>query len=403
MSEFGKQVLGSLASGIGGGLGSLAGSLGSAVSGGLGQLFKSIQDKREHEYFTKRADYQQQLQHETMDKQQQQSIDFWNMQNEYNDPAAVASRYRNAGISPLSAFGGSVVGLGASSAPMPNAGSAYGAGAGGSALPSMDSPSSVALAGSQIEKTGADIEHLSLTGKLVSEQIISQQLANHIEEINLRVKRLTADDDIELSHLEVEQKREDIRKTQQDIKESIQRISESLARENLTNEQRELVSEQIVEQMYQNALLEVKLKYADKMEQATLERITNDAYAALMAGNADSALALLRDSYRLTDEQEREIRGYYKQAEKEKAVVEQQRWQKHQTGAGQACYEISMFCGALGQLLSGSVYYGANSSSHRSANTEHTTTSTEKNTSNGKVTTTTTTKKNLKKLIKKGK
>lgn len=399
MGEFGESVLGALKSGFTGGLGSLAGSIGSAVSGGLGQLFASMQAKRDHEYFLKRADYQQQLQHETMDKQQQQTIDFWNMQNEYNDPSAVASRYRNAGINPLSAFGGSVVGLGASSAPMPTAGSAYGAGA-GSVLPPMDSPANVALAGSQLAKTDADIKHLSLTGKLVEEQIISQQLANEIEEINLQVRRLTADNDVELSNLTVEQKREEIKKTQQEIKESIQRVSESLARENLTNEQRDLVQEQIVEQMYQNSLLEIKLKYADKIEAATLERINNDAYAALMAGNADSALAELRKSYKLTEDQEREIRGYYKQAEKEKAVVEEQRNRKHQTAAGQACYEISMFCGALGQLLSGSVYYGANSSSHKSAPTE-TTTKTKSNT--GTVTTTTTTKKNLKKFIKKGK
>lgn len=396
----GKDILNSLSSGLTGGLGSIAGSIGSAVSGGLGQLFKSAQDKREHEYFIKRSDYQQKLQKEIMDKQQQQAIDFWNMQNEYNDPTAVADRYRNAGINPLSAFGGSVVGLGASSAPMPSAGSAYGAGAGGSSLPSLDSPMNVALAGSQISKTELEKENLSITGRLLSEQVISEQLANQIEEVNLRVKRLTADDDVELSHLQVEQKREEIKKTQQEIKESIQRVSESLARENLTNEQRELVTEQIVEQMYQNSLLEIKLKYADKIESATLERITNDAYAALMAGNADSALAKLRDSYRLTDEQEREVRGYYKQAEKEKAIVEEQRNRKHQTAAGQACYEISMFCGALGQLLSGSVYYGANSSSHKSAPTE-TTTKTRSNT--GTVTTTTTTKKNLKKFIKKGK
>lgn len=166
MGEFAKNVLGALSSGFTGGLSSIAGSIGSAVSGGIGQLFNSMQAKRDHEYFVKRSDYQQQLQHQTMDKQQQQTIDFWNMQNEYNDPSAVAERYRNAGINPLSAFGGSVVGLGASSAPMPSAGSAYGAGAGGSSLHSMDSPASVALAGAGIKEKldGLDIDRENILG-----------------------------------------------------------------------------------------------------------------------------------------------------------------------------------------------------------------------------------------------
>lgn len=163
---FGKDILNAVSSGFTGGLSSLAGSLGSAVSGGLNQLFAGIQAKRDHEYFLKRADVQQQMEHETMDKQQQMAIDFWKMQNEYNDPSAVADRYRNAGINPLNAFEGSVVGLGASSAPLPHAGTGYGSGSGLGSSGGIVDPSSVALAGAGIKEKleGLDIDRENVRG-----------------------------------------------------------------------------------------------------------------------------------------------------------------------------------------------------------------------------------------------
>lgn len=193
MGEFGKNVVNALSSGFTGGLSSLAGSFGSAAGGLINQLFAGRNARREHEYFQKRADIQQQKQLEIMDQQQKQAIEMWNMQNEYNKPAAVADRYRAAGINPLSAFGGGPVGLGASSMNMPSATPAYGSGASASAGPGAVDPSSVALAGANIvEKLGnldvsrANVDGLNLLRQSERALNFAKKLVSDQERDNLK-------------------------------------------------------------------------------------------------------------------------------------------------------------------------------------------------------------------------
>lgn len=79
MSEAGASAL---SAGIG-----FLGNLGGSIAGGL---FNANQAKINRKF-----------QERMYDKQVQDNIKFWNMQNEYNNPSAVLERMRSAGINPL--------------------------------------------------------------------------------------------------------------------------------------------------------------------------------------------------------------------------------------------------------------------------------------------------------------
>lgn len=106
---------------------SAAGAAGGLISGGLGQLFGGMNARRNWKYKQKEMALAQKYNEKNMQIQNQYAIDAFNRENEYNDPSAVSTRYKQAGINPLAALGG---------------GAASGAGISGSlTVPDSDSPS----------------------------------------------------------------------------------------------------------------------------------------------------------------------------------------------------------------------------------------------------------------------
>lgn len=91
------------------GLISGAGSVGGSLVGGL---FNLIGAKQQRKHDKEMAKINQDNILSQMEQQNQYQIDQWNRENEYNDPSAVAARYRAAGISPQAALGGSASGAG---------------------------------------------------------------------------------------------------------------------------------------------------------------------------------------------------------------------------------------------------------------------------------------------------
>lgn len=139
-------------SGIGGG--AISGAIGA-----IGDLFAGGMSAR------KQYKYQLKL----MDKQNQQQIDFWKMNNEYNTPFAQRARLEQAGLNPDLMYGGSgsvtpsqMPGAAAGSAPNVDYGDTSGAFANGIRLAQQAS-----LIDAQVSKIEAE-------NKLLAEQALSQ-------------------------------------------------------------------------------------------------------------------------------------------------------------------------------------------------------------------------------------
>nr|DAW85614.1 MAG TPA: DNA pilot protein VP2 [Microviridae sp.] len=124
---FGQQFLGSF-SNFGSKLGSAVGGTGlSAIASGASGLmdfaFGGLKARRQwkyqqkqmalqHQYNLDEMWYEQQYNEANMAKQFEYQQKAWQAENEYNDPSAVAARYRAAGVSPQAALGGAASGAG---------------------------------------------------------------------------------------------------------------------------------------------------------------------------------------------------------------------------------------------------------------------------------------------------
>ena len=131
----------------------------SGAIGALGNLFTGGMSAR------KQYKYQSKL----MDKQNQQQIDFWKMNNEYNTPFAQRARLEKAGLNPDLMYGGSgsvtpsqMPGAASGSAPNVDYGDTSGAFANGIRLAQQAS-----LIDAQVSKIEAE-------NKLLAEQALSQ-------------------------------------------------------------------------------------------------------------------------------------------------------------------------------------------------------------------------------------
>lgn len=131
----------------------------SGAIGAIGNLFTGGMSAR------KQYKYQSKL----MDKQNQQQIDFWKMNNEYNTPFAQRARLEQAGLNPDLMYGGSgsvtpsqMPGAAAGSAPNVDYGDTSGAFANGIRLAQQAS-----LIDAQVSKIEAE-------NKLLAEQALSQ-------------------------------------------------------------------------------------------------------------------------------------------------------------------------------------------------------------------------------------
>ena len=94
-----------------------------AASGLMDVAFSGLKAKRQwkyqqkqmalqHQYNLDEMWYEQQYNEANMAKQFEYQQKAWQAENEYNDPSAVAARYRAAGVSPQAALGGSASGAG---------------------------------------------------------------------------------------------------------------------------------------------------------------------------------------------------------------------------------------------------------------------------------------------------
>lgn len=84
-----------------------SGILGKAVDFGFDQLSGSLNSKRSWKYTRKEMDKQYALNEKAAENSFQRSIKAWNMENEYNSPAAYMKRLKEAGLNPWSAAGAS--------------------------------------------------------------------------------------------------------------------------------------------------------------------------------------------------------------------------------------------------------------------------------------------------------
>lgn len=66
----------------------------------IGNTFQSMEANENRRFNREEAEKNRQFQEAMMDKSYNQSVDFWNMQNEYNSPANQVARMKEAGINP---------------------------------------------------------------------------------------------------------------------------------------------------------------------------------------------------------------------------------------------------------------------------------------------------------------
>lgn len=131
----------------------------SGAIGAIGNLFTGGMSAR------KQYKYQSKL----MDKQNQQQIDFWKMNNEYNTPFAQRARLEQAGLNPDLMYGGSgsvaqsqMPGAAAGSAPNVDYGDTSGAFANGIRL------------AQQASLIDAQVSKIEMENKLIAEQALTQ-------------------------------------------------------------------------------------------------------------------------------------------------------------------------------------------------------------------------------------
>lgn len=108
-------ALGEILAGAGSsGLSSMTSAFGTGVGSGLADaLFGGISARRQWKYQKKQMALQQRYALEQMAQQMAYQKEFFNMQNEYNDPSAVFDRFRKAGVTPAAALGSSGASIGA--------------------------------------------------------------------------------------------------------------------------------------------------------------------------------------------------------------------------------------------------------------------------------------------------
>lgn len=191
-------------------LGLITGGLGSLVSGGISSLFQGIGQRRQYRYQSKLQQQQYELNEKAADSAFQRQLQQWQMENEYNDPSQVRSRYENAGLNPYSAFG-----TAGSYQPQQMHTSPQGAGAGlgsASAFPiDVVDPLTAARQLAEIDRVKAETKKIQgdtkdpdetkrgqvLTNNLLEQQVIGQEEANKIKSIDAEFARIMAETNLE--------------------------------------------------------------------------------------------------------------------------------------------------------------------------------------------------------------
>lgn len=150
-------------------------------------LFGGIKAKRQwkyqqkqmalqHQYNLDEMWYEQQYNEANMAKQFEYQQKAWQNENEYNDPLAVAARYRAAGVSPQAALGGSASGAGLATS---------------MDTPSSSNPSAHGVSGGGDYSGGSNRSQGIIAGVLAQKQI--EQLDQSINESESRARKNDAE------------------------------------------------------------------------------------------------------------------------------------------------------------------------------------------------------------------
>lgn len=184
MSDFSK-AFGSFGSFLGNTAYSGASSgIGNFLNNAIGQLFQGISAKRQWEYQKKAMELQQNYNLENMQRQYDYQLDFWNKNNQYNNPSNAVARWRTAGISPMAVFGSGSGGVGVSggsvSAPSSDNPSASGFFGAGGAMPGMSLADASQMRNQQ-RMTDANVDLLSAEARLKRSQAADQEWKNTLQ------------------------------------------------------------------------------------------------------------------------------------------------------------------------------------------------------------------------------
>lgn len=302
--DFVGKALGISADAASGGLFSLGASL-------LNGISNSNSQKAANEANLKIAqmnnDTQLQMMRENNEFNKQQAIDMFNMQNEYNDPAAQMQRLRAAGINPAAAFGDG--GVSASS------GVASGSPASSVGVPSLTSP---------VMQPVPSVTAGLLEGLLSLSKVKSNNSSSSLNDAN--ASRINTLVDAELSNLLADKKYKDVQTSYLEFQSNMDRLYQGLERgtriSKITAEIKNLGAE------FTNLLLQgdyVKARTAfekantlltnsrnAQVKQETpilIENLKRTGQLILAQANAQNASALAsRASANLTNEQAENIR-----------------------------------------------------------------------------------------------
>lgn len=240
--------------------------------------YKKQEAELNHRYEMNAASFENQL-----------MVDQWNRENEYNDPSAVAARYRAAGINPRAAFGTGAasgagiaahstvgdVGAGSASGTYGKSGLTQGIENAQSAINMIDdvAGSGVAIAKSvsDLTNTSADTTQKKVVteGLQIDNRYKEQKILTELTKERAEISRILSDAGLKDAEKVFYEKRlvsldQEIKESEQRIKESGQRmfesgqnIKESQSRENLNNKTAEkVVKETDIMEEQRTAMLE---------------------------------------------------------------------------------------------------------------------------------------------------
>ena len=260
-------------------LGSQSGQLASGAVGSLvNGLFNIGAAKRQYKYQSKLQQQQFDLNEQAANNAFERQKEFYNIQNEYNDPSNVKQRYKDAGINPTAAFGTA----GSYTPAQQSADAPQGGGAGLGSVPALvpRDPIEQAFRMAQIENINAQTDKIRgdtldpnetrrgqvLNNNLTEARVIGQKLANDISELD----RTFYDQTLQTRVAEEQQK---LNNLAQQYQESVQRVAESASRERLNDQQVRESVERILLTQAQAIFTKTQNSWYGKISQANIDEL----------------------------------------------------------------------------------------------------------------------------------
>lgn len=358
MSEFLKGLTGAF------GQTSVAGAAGNALGGavqsgldGLGNLlFGGITMRRNLKYQKQAAEFQQGLQHQTMDKQLDMAKQMFDYENAYNSPTEVVKRYKAAGINPLAAFGGQTVGQGATSVPSFNASAPSGMSLGLGT--DVSSPAENAYLGSQMRNLDSKTNQNDIYSRLLESQIIGQDLANAMATLDLDFKEYTQQNRKDMSDEELKAARAQAEELQNRAKLTLQQFLTEVENTKLKQKDIELVEQTINEKIEQIAILQIERQWAGKIKEAEYKQLLASAsHLFSLAGQAQAQTKYI-NSMKISQDQKNELfaataeyEKLIKQAEAHKAERDTSKLADICDGIGRVTGTVAGIVGVAGDVV----------------------------------------------------